>query len=164
MINQIKTNGTKGGQYQNRGQFQNQGYNQNWGQQNWSNQGNVQPTSNVEKILEAFIENQKQEMQELRARVELLATQNKLLETQVAQQASTSIKPDRTLPSKPDLNIKDVKFICTLCSGTTYENPPRPSEEEVVMKAKNEGDQPSGKEHILQSEDKASKKAIWLPR
>ena len=39
-------------------------------------------------MLEAFIESQKQEMQELKHRVELLATQNKPLETQVAQQAS----------------------------------------------------------------------------
>ena len=111
-------------------------------------------------MLEAFIENQKQEMQELRARVELLATQNKLLETQVAQQASTSIKPAGTLPSKPDLNIKDVKAIRTLCSGTTYKDPPMPSEEEVTVKEKNEDNQPSDKEPILQSEDKASKEAI----
>jgi hypothetical protein len=62
-------------------------------------------------MLEAFIESQKQEMQELRTRVELLATQNKLLETQVAQQASTSIRPAGTLPPKPDLNPKDVKAI-----------------------------------------------------
>jgi hypothetical protein len=58
-------------------------------------------------MFEAFMQSQKQEMQELRNRVELIATQNKLLETQVAQQASSSTRQSGTLPSKTD--NKEVK-------------------------------------------------------
>ena len=113
-------------------------------------------------MLEAFIENQKQEMQELKQKVELLATQNKLLETQVAQQASTSTRPIGALPPKPDLNPKDVKAI-QLRSGTTYDEPPMPIDdekvdEEIVMIEK-EVEQQSGKEPILQAEDQVAKEA-----
>ena len=70
-------------------------------------------------------------MQELKQKVELLATQNKLLETQVAQQASASTRPVGALPPKPDLNPKDVKAI-PLRSGTTYDEPPMPIDDENV--------------------------------
>ena len=91
--NQLK--GDQWGNFQNRDQFQNQGYNCNNEHFNWENQGNgsyahesdVQSNSNIEKMLEAFIVGQKQEMDELRNQVELLATQSDLLRTKIAQQA-----------------------------------------------------------------------------
>jgi hypothetical protein len=42
-----------------------------------------------------------------------------------------------------------VKAIHTLRSGTTYDDLPMPSEEEVVVKDKDEVEQPRGKEPIL---------------
>jgi hypothetical protein len=62
--NNNQNQGNQGGQYQNRGNYQNQGYNQNRGNQNTrnnANAGNAQPGSNIEKMLETFMQSQKQE-------------------------------------------------------------------------------------------------------
>jgi hypothetical protein len=50
-----------------------------------SNANNAQPNSNLENMLQAFMESQKQGMQALRNQVDLLTTQTKLLRTLVAQ-------------------------------------------------------------------------------
>jgi hypothetical protein len=91
---QTQWEGDQWGNFQNRDQFQNQGYNCNNEHFNWENQGNgsyanesdVHLNSNLEKMLEAFIVGQKQVMDERRNLVELLATQNELLRTKLAQQ------------------------------------------------------------------------------
>ena len=111
-------------------------------------------------------------MQELRNCMELLATQNKLLEMQVAQQALSSARPIGALPSKP--GTKEVKAMRhTLRSGTTWEDPPMPNVEEVISEeiiVEEEQDsnkeptspmeQASGEEPILSSEKTASKESF----
>jgi hypothetical protein len=55
----------------------------------------------------------------------LLATQKKLLETQVAQQTTQFSRQSAALPPKPDPNPKDVKAVThMLRNRTQYEDPP----------------------------------------
>jgi hypothetical protein len=61
---------------------------------------NAQPKSNLELIMEAFMASQNQKFDELNVKVDLLATQNKLLETQVTQQSSqVLVNWDHYLPN-----------------------------------------------------------------
>ncbi|XP_078167155.1 uncharacterized protein LOC144561923 [Carex rostrata] len=56
-------------------------------------------------------------------KVDMLATQNKMLENQVAQQASSSFQQQGTLLSKPDINLREYANAITLRSGTEYQGP-----------------------------------------
>jgi hypothetical protein len=62
-------------------------------------------------MLETFMTSQKKKINELNTMVELLATQNKLLETQVARQAAQFVRQLGTLPPKPNPNSNDVKAV-----------------------------------------------------
>jgi polyhydroxyalkanoate synthesis regulator phasin len=67
--------------------------NQNYNRPNqgYGNQGygsNAPPKSNLELMMETFMTSQNQKFDELTKKVDLLATQNKMLENQVAQQAT----------------------------------------------------------------------------
>jgi hypothetical protein len=92
--------GNQGNQNFNRSNrsFGNQGYGSNQGA------SSSQPKFNIELMLEAFMTSQKKQIDELNTKVELLATQNKLLETQVAQQATQSARQPSTLPPRSDPN------------------------------------------------------------
>jgi gag-polyprotein putative aspartyl protease len=113
-------------------------------------------------MLEAFMTSQKKQMEELSTKVELLATQNKLLETQVAQQAVQSAWQLGTLPPKPDPNPKDIKAVRhTLRSGAAYEDPSIPID--VQVRASDEVEQHKEDKHISTSQDQASKDSPRTP-
>jgi len=87
----------------------------------------------------------------------MLATQNKLLENQVAQQATQFHHQPGTLPPKPENNPKDVKAVRhMLRSGTQYEDPAMPKDDYVQPRSE---ESLSNDEHISTHEDSASKEA-----
>jgi len=53
--------------------------------------------------------------------VDLSTTHNKMLESQIVQQANSSITPLRRLPSKPESNPKEQCNVIVLRSGTQLE-------------------------------------------
>jgi len=66
--------------------------------------------SNLESILESvLLAQQKQDeyIKQLASKVDLLTTHNKMLETQIAHQASSSSTPPGRLPSKPEQNPRE---------------------------------------------------------
>jgi hypothetical protein len=66
------------------------------------------------------------QIRDLSMKVDLLATQGKLLETQVAQQVSSSSRQHGQLPPKPDCNPNASVKAITLRSGTAYDGPDVP--------------------------------------
>jgi glutaredoxin-related protein len=68
------------------------------------------------------------QIRDLDMKVDLLATQGKLLETQVAQQASSSSRQHGQLPPKPDCNPNASVKAITLRSGTAYDGPEVPQD------------------------------------
>ena len=55
--------------------------------------------------------------------MDLLTTHNKMLQTQIAQQASSSTTPPGSLPSKPQQNPREQCNAIMLRSGTPLEGP-----------------------------------------
>jgi hypothetical protein len=72
------------------------------------------------------------QIRDLGMKVDLLATQGKLLKIQVAQQASSSSRQHGQLPPKPDCNPNASFKGITLRSGTTYDGPEVPQERVVI--------------------------------
>jgi len=64
----------------------------------------------------------------LASNVDLLTTHNKMLETQIAQQAISSITPPGRLPCKPELNPRKQCNAIVLRSGMQLEGPKGASE------------------------------------
>jgi len=60
---------------------------------------------------------------QLASKVDLLTTHNKMLETQIAQQANSSTTPVGRLPSKPEQNPREQCNAIVLRSGTQLEGP-----------------------------------------
>ena len=60
---------------------------------------------------------------QLASKVDLLTTRNKMLETQITQQANSSTTPHGRLPSKPELNPREQCNAIVLRSGTQLEGP-----------------------------------------
>jgi hypothetical protein len=69
-------------------------------------------------------------------KVDLLATQGKFLETQVAQQASSSSRQQGQLPPKSDCNPNASVKAITLRSETAYDGPEMPPDAEVHVHQK----------------------------
>jgi hypothetical protein len=83
-------------------------------------------------MMENFMTNQNQKFDELTKKVDMLATQNKLLENQVAQQVTQFSRQPGTLLPKPENNPRDVKAVRhMLRSGAQYEDPPMPKDDYV---------------------------------
>jgi len=57
-------------------------------------------------------------IKQLASKVDLLTTYNKVLDTQIAQQASSSSTPSSILPSKPEPNPREYCNAIVLKSGT----------------------------------------------
>ena len=57
-------------------------------------------------------------IKQLASKVDLLTTHNKMLETQIAQEASSSTTPLDGLPSKPEQNPREQYNAIALRSGT----------------------------------------------
>jgi len=62
-------------------------------------------------------------IKQLASKVDLLTTHNKMLETQIAQQANSSTTPLGRLPSKPKQNPREQCNAIVLRSGTKLEDP-----------------------------------------
>jgi hypothetical protein len=71
------------------------------------------------------------QIRDLGMKVNLLATQGKLLETQVAQQASSSSRQHGQLSPKPDCNPNASVKAITLRNGTAYDGPEMPQDAKV---------------------------------
>ena len=90
--------------------------------------------SNLESMLESvLLAQQKQDeyMKQLAYKVDLLTTHNKMLEIQIAQQASSSSTLPGRLPSKPEQNHREQCNAIRLRSGKELESPKGTSEIEV---------------------------------
>jgi hypothetical protein len=125
-------------QYQNSGnQYQNRPNQYQRPPQNDQN-------SELKKIIEGLVIQQNDFMNHQRAintdmsdqarnlsqKMELLTTQVRMIETQIAQQASLSSRQQGTLPGKPDINPREQAHAVTLRNGKEYEGPKVPEEGE----------------------------------
>ncbi|CAM8974311.1 unnamed protein product [Rhodiola kirilowii] len=118
--------------YQPRTQYNNQYNNQSQGQQN-QNSGNYsyqpqQPkqqesdnSSSMEAMMAKFMADQDKKVKELQKTIDQLVTQNRMLETQVAQQANSATREHGKLPSKPEHNPRESVNAITLRSGKHLE-------------------------------------------
>jgi len=98
--------------------------------------------SNLESILESVIlaqQKQDEYVKQLASKVNLLTTHNKMLETQIAQQASSSSTPPGRLPSKPEQNPREQCNAIVLRSGTKLEGRTGTSDEQESEKDKDKG-------------------------
>jgi len=68
-------------------------------------------------------QNQDEYIKQLPSKVDLLTTHNKMLETQVAHQASSSSTPPSRLPSKPEPKPREHYNDIVLRSDTQLESP-----------------------------------------
>ena len=82
--------------------------------QNVENPQNAPQKSHLESMMENLISNQHKQnefihnqVRELASKVDQLASQSKMLETQIAQQATNTVRPSGTLPGKPELNPRE---------------------------------------------------------
>ncbi|CAM8934899.1 unnamed protein product [Rhodiola kirilowii] len=81
-------------------------------------------------ILASLVANQakaNQRMDQMFQKMDEMSTHNKMLENQIAQQASSSARYPGKLPSKPDFHQNEHVNAISLRSGTTYK-PPSPRE------------------------------------
>ena len=87
------------------------------------------PKPNLETLMEQFVNQQmtinkqnEEQLKQLHSKLEQLATHNRILETQIAQQASSSnTKPLGKLPSQPEFVHKETCQAITLRSGKEVE-------------------------------------------
>jgi hypothetical protein len=110
---------------QNQG-YSNQGYSSKPYVQN-VNQGltsHYQPKSNIELMIEAFMASQNQKFEKLKehslvtqTKVDLLTTQNKLLETQVAQQTAHNLCANRVLSLQGRIRTQKMWRRLDICSA-----------------------------------------------
>ena len=90
------------------------------------------PKPTLENLMEQFVNQQisilkqnKEQLKQLNSKLEQLATHNRILETQIAQQASSSnTKPLGKLPSQPEYVQKESCQVITLRSGKEVEKDP----------------------------------------
>jgi len=81
-------------------------------------------------------------IKQLASKIDLLTTHNKMLETQIAHQASSSFAPPGRLPSKPEQNHREQCNAIVLRSGTKLEGPKGTSVEVESEKEKDKGKPP----------------------
>ncbi len=92
-------------------------------------------------MMEGFLTAQQQQIElikQLTSRMDQLATHNKMLENQIAQQASSSSKATRKLPSQPEMNRREYCKAVTLRSGRTLVQPKVEPIEETIEKSKDQ--------------------------
>ena len=90
----------------------------------------TQSKSNLGNLTEQFVNQQmsinkqnEEQFKQINSKLEQIATHNHILETQIAQQASSSnTKPLEKLPSQPEFALKETCQAITLRSGKEVEN------------------------------------------
>ncbi|CAM8880938.1 unnamed protein product [Rhodiola kirilowii] len=75
----------------------------------------------MEAMMAKFMADQDKKVQELQKTIDQLVTQNRMLETQVAQQANSATREHGKLPSKPEHNPRESVNAITLRSGKHLE-------------------------------------------
>jgi len=117
----------------------------------------------LERVL---LPQQKQDkyIKQLASKVNLLTTHNKILQSQIAQQASSSTTPPGRLPNKPESNPREQCNAIVLRSGTQLEGP---NGVKVDVKSQDEYDKgvaplPNENEHQEKSEIEPSKESNSL--
>ncbi|CAM9001655.1 unnamed protein product [Rhodiola kirilowii] len=104
----------------------------------------------ISDILASLVENQAkadQRMDQMFKKMDEMSTHNKMLENQIAQQASSSARYPGKLPSKPDFHQDEHVNAITLRSGKDYEPPqpkpkaPKPQIEVEIEEDKGENEQ-----------------------
>jgi hypothetical protein len=93
------------------------------------------------------------QIRDLGMKVHLLATQGKLLETQVAQLASSSSRQHGQLPPKSDCNPNVTIKTITLRSGTAYDGPEVPQDAGVHVHQKQPDFRPENHDEMEQEAD-----------
>ncbi len=76
-------------------------------------------------------------IKQLAFKMDQLATHNKMLENQIAQQAGSSNKTTGKLPSQPEMNLKEHYKAVTLRSGRVLEQSEKESTKKTSDKSKN---------------------------
>jgi hypothetical protein len=99
------------------------------------------------------------QIRDLGMKVDLLATQGKLLETQVAQLASSSSRQHGQLPPKSDCNPNATVKAITLRSGTAYDGPEVPQDVGVRVHQKQLDFRPENHDEMEQEADKGNTNA-----
>ncbi|CAM8908381.1 unnamed protein product [Rhodiola kirilowii] len=118
--------------YQPRTQYNNQYNNQSQGQQNQNSRNySYQPqqpkqqesdsSSSMEAMMAKFMAEQDKKVQGLQKMIDQLVIQNRMLETQVAQQANSATREHGKLPSKPEHNPRELVNAITLRGGKQLE-------------------------------------------
>jgi hypothetical protein len=92
-------------------------------------------------------------------KVDLLATHGKLLETQVAQLASSSSRQHGQLPPKPDCNPNATVKAIILRSETAYDGPEVPQDTGVHVHQKQPDFRPKNHDEMEQEADKGNTNA-----
>jgi hypothetical protein len=87
------------------------------------------PKSNLERLIENFIENQTVTNQKNDDKFEEINQRLKNLENQIAQQVAATTRQQGQLPPKPEQNPREQAKAITLCSGKEYGGPSMPAEE-----------------------------------
>ena len=78
-------------------------------------------------------------IKQLASKVDLLTIHNKMLETQIAQQANSSTTPPGRLLSKPEQNPREQCNAIVLKSGTQLEGPKAVNDEVGSQKEQDKG-------------------------
>ncbi|CAM8905466.1 unnamed protein product [Rhodiola kirilowii] len=132
--------------YQPSTQYNNQYSNQSQGQQN-QNSGNYsyqpqQPkqqesgsSSSMEAMMAKFLAEQDKKVQGLQQVIDQLVIQNRMLETQVAQQANSATMEQGKLPSTPEHNTRESVNAITLRGGKQLEMIPAQTTRNSVEKS-----------------------------
>ncbi len=97
----------------------------------------------METMMEGFLAAQQQQtelIKQLTSRVDQLATYNKMLENQIAQQASSSSKAAGKLPSQPEMNTRKHCKVVTLRSGRTLVQPEVELTEKTIERSKDQAE------------------------
>ena len=97
-------------------------------------------------------------IKQLASKVDLLTTHNKMLETQIAQQASSSATLPSRLLSKPEQNPGEQCNAIVLKSGTQLEGPKGTSVEVESEKEKDKGATPLRSRSKLERKEKIRRK------
>jgi len=96
-------------------------------------------------------------IKQLASKVDLLTTHNKMLETQIAQQANSSTTPSSTLPSKPKQNSREQCNCIVLRSSTQLEDPKGISDEVGSQERQDKGIAPLPSESDSQEKRESEK-------
>jgi len=104
-------------------------------------------------------------IKQLASKVDSLTTHNKILETQIVQQASSSTTPPGRLPSKPEQNPREQYNAIVLRNGTHLEGLKDTSVEVESEKEKDKGATPLPSRSKLEEkrEDEKEKESKTIP-